>query len=583
MVTAAGFAGSVSSGNLVVTNGEVTTFNACFTGTPTVTAGTASLASENYTPANGAPDPGEFVTVNLPLHDTGSANTSNLVATLQATGGVTNPSGPQTYGVLTAGGPAVSKQFSFVASGICGSNITLTLSLQDGATNLGTATYTMRLGVLTSSPLFSEAFDGVSAPALPSGWTISFSGVESAWVTSTTTPNSSPNEASAPDVANVGDTELISPAMIVPAGGGQLTFRNLFNMEAGADGSTGYDGMVLEISVNGGAFTDITSGGGAFIAGGYTRTISTGFSSPIAGRSAWSGLSAGTTSAPAYITSTINLPPAAAGQSVRLKWRAATDNSAIAAGIAGVQIDNVSVTGLTSTCATSQAPQIINGPPPSPVVVGTPYNFSFVASGSPTPTFSVSGILPPGLSLVPAGVLSGTATSGGTGSFPGIMVTASNGIPPNATQTFALTTVTQAGNYLAAFGLTGNNAALNFDYDGDGLPNLLEYALNLNPTVASLVGLPVVTLKNYNGTKYLSMTFTRSSLATDITYIVQGSSDLTSWDDLGTSTAGGVTTGVGFVGETGSAPAFTVEVRDTVPYNPNSTAARFMRLKITSP
>jgi len=93
----------------------------------------------------------------------------------------------------------------------------------------------------------------------------------------------------------------------------------------------------------------------------------------------------------------------------------------------------------------------------------------------------------------------------------------------------------------------------------------------------------VVTLKDYNGTKYLSMKFTRSSLATDLTYIVQSSSDLSGWTDLGTSTAGGTTSGTGFVAETGSAPIFTVEVRDTVPYNPNGIGKRFLRLKITSP
>ena len=52
-----------------------------------------------------------------------------------------------------------------------------------------------------------------------------------------------------------------------------MTFRNLFNMEAsGVTPTRGFDGMVLEISINGGAFNDITTGGNAFIAGGYTRT-----------------------------------------------------------------------------------------------------------------------------------------------------------------------------------------------------------------------------------------------------------------------------------------------------------------------
>jgi hypothetical protein len=362
-----------------------------------------------------------------------------------------------------------------------------------------------------------------------------------------------------------------------------LTFNNLFNMEAPAAPPTGYDGMVLEISINGGAFVDITVGSKAFIAGGYNRTISTGFSSPIAGRMAWSGLSGGTTAAPNYITSTINLPAAAAGQNIKLKWRAATDSSVIAVGAAGVRIDNILITGASSICNMGP-PAIINGPPPSPVIVGTPYSFTFIPGGNPTPTFSLTGgAVPPGLSLSSGGVLSGTATSGGNGSYSNIMVTATNGILPNATQTFTLTTVTRAANYIASFGLTGSDAVLTFDYDHDGLANLLEYGLGLNPTVASLTGLPTVILKDYSGTKYLSMTFHRSSLATDLTYIVQGSSDLTTWTDLGSSVAGGTTSGPGFVVETGSAPNFTVEVRDTVPFDSNPLTKRFLRLKITSP
>ena len=244
---------------------------------------------------------------------------------------------------------------------------------------------------------------------------------------------------------------------------------------------------------------------------------------------------------------------------------------------------NVGVT-LQTPAATPTAPAITNGPPTNPVIVGTPYSFTFTTTGSPAPTFTLTGgTLPTGLTLSSAGVLSGTCTNGGTGSFPSIMVTASNATLPNATQTFTLNTVTKANNYIASFGLTGGGAALTADPDRDGITNLMEYALGLNPNQNSLVGLPTVTLKNYSGTIFLSMLFHRSSLATDLTYIVQGSSDLVSWTNLGTSAAGGVTSGTGFVTETGSAPNFTVEVKDTVPYDPLMLNKRFMRLMITSP
>jgi len=106
----------------------------------------------------------------------------------------------------------------------------------------------------------------------------------------------------------------------------------------------GLDGMVLEISINGGLFADILAAGGSFITGGYTHTIAAAFGSAIAGRMAWSGLSGGPPTAPAYITTKVNLPAAAHGQSIRLKWRVATDNSGdVVTGVPGVRIDDIAI------------------------------------------------------------------------------------------------------------------------------------------------------------------------------------------------------------------------------------------------
>ena len=69
---------------------------------------------------HGVINPGAAVTVGFALKNVGTSATTNLVATLQPTGGVSTPSGPQSYGALSAGGPATSKPFSFVASGSCG-------------------------------------------------------------------------------------------------------------------------------------------------------------------------------------------------------------------------------------------------------------------------------------------------------------------------------------------------------------------------------------------------------------------------------------------------------------------------------
>ena len=168
---------------LVVTNGGVATFSGCLTPVPIVNSALpVVITAEDAVLLNSAADPGERLTVSLPLVNVGTANTTNLVATLQANAGVTNPSAAATYGSVIAGGAAVSRPFTFKAAGTCGDNITLNLSLQDGATNLGTASYTMRLGS-TPAPYFSEAYDGVTAPALPGGWTTAISGGLTAWTT----------------------------------------------------------------------------------------------------------------------------------------------------------------------------------------------------------------------------------------------------------------------------------------------------------------------------------------------------------------------------------------------------------------
>jgi uncharacterized repeat protein (TIGR02543 family) len=85
--------------------------------------------------------------------------------------------------------------------------------------------------------------------------------------------------------------------------------------------------------------------------------------------------------------------------------------------------------------------QFTNGPAPSTGKVGIIYNHSCTASGTPAPVFTVtSGALPDGLTIdnyYDTGRISGTPTAAGI--FTGT-ITASNGIPPDATQAFSIDT-----------------------------------------------------------------------------------------------------------------------------------------------
>jgi hypothetical protein len=78
---------------------------------------------------------------------------------------------------------------------------------------------------------------------------------------------------------------------------------------------------------------------------------------------------------------------------------------------------------------------------------------------------------------------------------------------------------------------------------GDGIPNLLKYALNLDPLTAGNAGLPTA---SSDGTS-LSLTYTKVWSATDITYTVEQSTDLVNWttantQDVVISTNSGVET-----------------------------------------
>ena len=139
-------------------------YNATEAPIPVITSGMTSISAESCSPPNNAADPGETVTMNFELLNVGTANTSNLVATLQATGGVTSPSGPQNYGALVANGAPVSRPFTFTVGTTCGQTITATLQLQDGASNLGMVTFSFNTGALGAPVTATYSSGNINVP-----------------------------------------------------------------------------------------------------------------------------------------------------------------------------------------------------------------------------------------------------------------------------------------------------------------------------------------------------------------------------------------------------------------------------------
>jgi hypothetical protein len=330
----------------------------------------AALVAETCTPTNGVIDAGETVTVSFGLRNAGGVPTTNLVATLLAGGGVALPSGPQTYGALPAESGITNRSFTFTASTTCGSIIAATLQLQDGTSNLGTRTFTFPTG--TPIIAYATNFDGVTAPALPAGWTRAISGAVSNWITSTAFRDTLPNSAFVGEATNRGFSELISPSIAITSSSAQLAFRNFYNLECGTN--LAYDGGVLEIKIGTGAFTDILAAGGTFVSGGYTFTIDPSDDNALGTRQCWSGLS------PGFISTVVNLPASAAGKSIQLKWRLGTDTEN-ALGTGGWYIDGIQVIN-GYTCCSGSPPSITGQPTNQTVVLGSNATFTVTATGT---------------------------------------------------------------------------------------------------------------------------------------------------------------------------------------------------------
>jgi hypothetical protein len=74
-------------------------------------------------------------------------------------------------------------------------------------------------------------------------------------------------------------------------------------------------------------------------------------------------------------------------------------------------------------------------------------------------------------------------------------------------------------------------AALNANPSGDGISNLVKYALGLDPSVSAVSGLPKVEVDRDRG--ILTLTYTKAISATDVAYIVIWSDSFDSWSSNG--------------------------------------------------
>jgi hypothetical protein len=264
---------------------------------------------------NGVAEPGEDLIFTVPLTNLLSVTDGPVLATL----GLYSTN----YGSM-APGIQVVRTFAYrVPAGTpCGAvlNIPLAISSPNGTSSLSVP---VRVGSASSTTtVFSENFDPpTTPPALPTGWTTTTSGVaNTAWLTVTTNTVDVANCAFSLDVATVSDASLISPVIPITSANMQLSFSHRYNLESG------FDGGVLELSMDGGAYTDILTAGGTFVQGGYSAALSSTSGNPFGGRRAWTGNHSTTLLTVATLPTNLN------GHNVQFRWRLGCDQSVAATG-----------------------------------------------------------------------------------------------------------------------------------------------------------------------------------------------------------------------------------------------------------
>jgi hypothetical protein len=319
---------------------------------------------------------------------------------------------------------------------LAGTNVYRVVNGQIIRINVGTSVTNATVSYFLStafSQVFAENFDGVSPPALPSGWTTSATGAQSNWATQAGTNDTPPNAVFSPDPPNSGISEIISPSMNMASGAALLSFRHYFDLENGT--TYGYDGGVLEIKIGTNAFTDILNAGGSFISNGYVTTLSPTNGNPLAGRLAWSGNSGG------FIQTMVSLPASASGNSVQFKWRCAADTNN---GAGGWWIDSIAVSNRQCLCcATSNSPPSFTNTPPN--VIMAEQTSLTVTNGATDPDgnllFYSLNNPPAGASISSSGVISWTPSEAqGPGVYAITSVVTDSGFPfASATNSFTVT------------------------------------------------------------------------------------------------------------------------------------------------
>lgn len=450
---------------------------------PRLRDGEALVIAESGSVKNGRLDPDETVQVSIPIENEGTMPTGSLTASVTGSDNVSLFS-TKISSSITAGGSG-SLELVFGALGLCGDLATLNLKISDESGLLLEVVREFRMGdVLTPVPI-DQDFDDSSD--LPADWASVETGGGVVWDAVSARFVSALRSAFTKGVGNVADSSLVSPEFVLASGGGTLSFQHLYRTEIG------FDGAVLEVSRDGGGWFDLIMEPSVTVTGGYNRNIRTNYDSPIAGQPAWSAR------LNSFISTTVELPLAWAGDSLRFRWRLVSDRSTASE---GWWVDNVRMEMLLEDCEQHRPAfdlelesggldenlptQMAHLKLSSELPLAESVTVMLVAEGDASVedfagTLEVT--LPAGQQsvVIPLSVLSDDLTEGDetlTISIPDNALEFSAGL--DGSETLTITDLQTISDWAAGF--FSGEVDYTGDSDGDGLSELAEYLLGTDPT-----------------------------------------------------------------------------------------------------
>jgi hypothetical protein len=256
------------------------------------------------------------VTANPEPVDAGQNLTYSLLVDNNTTGSLTS---------LTATSDVPALAGYVAGSATCGGSESAGIvTFPLGTLNSGTSTsceFQVAVNLSASSELLSDDMENGAGL-----WAVSSGVGNDNWSLNTSAPHSPTTAWFAADIARSTDQYLTLANSVSISGDSVLRFWHSYDTEAA------WDGGVVEISVNGGAWTDL---GNDMFQNGYNSTINVNPDSPISGRRGFSGNSGG------YVETLVDLGSYADGSNTaRIRFRMATDG--LVGGV-GWYVDDVEI------------------------------------------------------------------------------------------------------------------------------------------------------------------------------------------------------------------------------------------------